>query len=137
MVICKYCASEDAVKDGLVKKKQRYFCKSCTRTFRYGDDREKYSIEQKVRIIKLYTDGLGMRTIERSEGAWVPLLIHWIKNFGKMIREKISTASIPNDAKEIEILEMDELFTFYQKKHRKPMFGLLWTEAGIRLLISR
>jgi len=137
MVICKYCAAEDVVKDGLVKGKQRYFCKNCTRTFRYGDDREKYSIEQKVRIVKLYTDGVGMRTIERSEGISVPLLIYWVRNFSKMIREKISTASIPDDAKEIEILEMDELFTFYQKKHKEPMFGLLWTGTGIKLLISR
>ena len=135
MVICKYCAAEDVVKDGLVKGKQRYFCKNCTRTLRYGDSREKYSIEQKIRIIKLYTDGVGMRTIERSEGLSVPLLIDWIRNFGKMIRKKISTASIPDDAKDIEILEMDELFTFYLKKHRKPMFALLWLDTGIKLLI--
>jgi hypothetical protein len=76
-----------------------------------------------------------MRTIERAEGVSVPLLIHWIRNFSQMIREKISKTSIPDNAKEIEILEMDELFTFYQKKHKKPMFGLLWTETGTKLLI--
>ena len=135
MVTCKYCCAKEVVKDGIVKEKQRYFCKNCTRTFRAGGSRVKFSIEQKIRVIKLYTDGVGMRTIERAEGVSVPLLIHWIRNFSQMIREKISKTSIPDNAKEIEILEMDELFTFYQKKHKKPMFGLLWTETGTKLLI--
>lgn len=135
MVICKHCGEVKLVKDGIVKGKQRYLCKDCGKTFRDGDAREKYTIEQKIRVIKLYTDGVGMRSIERAEGVSTPLLIHWIRNFGKMLREKISTTPIPNDAKDIEILEMDELFTYYQKKHKKPMFGLLWTETEIKLLI--
>lgn len=135
MVICKHCGEGKLVKDGIVKGKQRYLCKDCAKTFREGDEREKYTIEQKIRVIKLYTDGVGMRSIERAEGVSTPLLIHWIRNFGKMLREKISTTPIPNDAKDIEILEMDELFTYYQKKHKKPMFGLLWTETEIKLLI--
>jgi hypothetical protein len=80
-------------------------CKDCGRTFRDGDEREKYTIEQKIRVIKLYTDGVGMRSIERAEGVSTPLLIHWIRNFGKMLREKISTTPIPNDAKDIEIFD--------------------------------
>ena len=135
MLICKHCGESKLVKNGIVKSKQRYFCKSCGRTCRDGDEREKYTIEQKIRVIKLYTDGVSMRSIERAEGVSTPLLIHWIRNFGKMLREKISTTPIPNHAKDIEILEMDELFTYYQKKHRKPMFGLLWTETEIKLLI--
>jgi hypothetical protein len=54
-----------------------------------------------------------------------------------MIREKLCTTHIPDDVKEIEILELDELFTYYQKKAKKPIYGLLWTETGIKLLISR
>ena len=54
-----------------------------------------------------------------------------------MIKEKLRTTEIPNEAKDIEILEIDELFTYYQKKQNEPMCGLLWTETGIKLLISR
>src|ERR1700729_302100 len=115
MVVCKHCGSKNTVKNGFVKGKQRYSCKECSKTFRSGDEREKYSIKQKIKVVKLYTDGVGMRSIERSEGVSVPLLIHWIRNFSKTIKEKISQTIIPNDAKEIEILEADELFTFYQK----------------------
>lgn len=137
MILCKHCGSEDLVKDGLVKNKQRYLCNACSRTFRVGDDREKYSIESKIRVVKLYTEGLGLRSIERLEKIPSSLLVHWIRGFSKLIREKLCTTPIPNDAKELEILEIDELFTYYQKKLKKPMCGLLWTETGIKLLISR
>ncbi len=85
--------------------------------------------------MKLYTEGMGLRSIERLENISTPLLIHWIRNFGKMIREKLCTTIVPDYAKEIEILEVDELFTYYQKKVKKPIYGLLWTEQGIKLLI--
>jgi hypothetical protein len=39
-----------------------------------------------------------------------------------MIREKLCTTVVPDDAKEIEILEVDELFTYYQKKAKKPIY---------------
>jgi hypothetical protein len=85
----------------------------------------------------MYTEGIGLRSIERLEGVAASLLVHWIKNFSKLIREKLSVTKIPDDVKQVEILEMDELFTYYQKKAKEPMYGLLWTETGIKLLISR
>ena len=136
MEICKHCGSASLVKNGYVQGKQRYLCKDCNKTFREGDNRERYSAEQKIRVIKLYTEGMGLRAIERLEGISVALLIHWIRNFSKIIRAKLCSTEIPDDAKEISILEVDELFTYFQKKPKKPMCGLLWTETGIKLLIS-
>ena len=92
-------------------------------------------MEQHVRVIKLYTEGVGLRSIERLEGISAPLLVRWIRGFAKVLREKLCTTEIPSDAKEVVILEMDELYTYYQKKVKKPMCGLLWTETGIKLLI--
>lgn len=137
MILCKHCGSENIVKDGIIKQKQRYLCKACSKTFRIGDEREKYDISKKIRIVKLYTEGVGIRSIERLGEVPSSLIIHWIRNFAKIIREKICSSKVPDNAKEIEILEMDELFTYYQKKVKGPMCGLLWTETGIKLLISR
>jgi transposase-like protein len=134
-IICKHCGSSNYRKDGYSKVKQRYKCRDCDRIFSQGDRREKYGIEKKIRVIKLYTDGVGLRTIERSEGISTPLLIYWIRNIGRLLKQHILKTEVPSDAKDIAILEMDELFTYYQKKHKKPMFGLLWTETGIKLLI--
>jgi len=137
MYLCKYCGSANVVKNGYVQGKQRYLCRDCERTSRYGDGREKYSVAQRIRAVKLYTEGMGLRGIERVEGVSASLLVHWIRNFSKLIRQKLCTTEIPEDSKDVEILEMDELFTYFQKKATKPMYGLLWTETGIKLLISR
>jgi len=89
MLTCKHCGSEKVIKDGIVYNKQRYKCKSCGRTFREGDERLKYSLEQKVRALKLYKEGMGLRSIERIEGISTPLLIQWIRNFGRILKEEI------------------------------------------------
>ena len=135
MILCKHCGGEECVKNGLIKGKQRYLCRACVKTFRLRDAREKYSLEKRIKVIKLYTEGMGLRSIERIENISTPLLIHWIRNFGKMIREKLCSTFVSDDVKEMEILEVDELFTYYQKKGKKSMCGLLWTDQGIKLLI--
>ncbi|MCT4635420.1 MAG: hypothetical protein N4A31_04140 [Rickettsiales bacterium] len=78
---------------------------------------------------------MGLRTIERAEGISTPLLIHWIRKLGRMLKAHLVSSEIPKHAKDIAILEVDELFTFYQKKSKNLTYGLLWTETGIKLLI--
>ena len=125
MILCKHCGNDELVRDGFIKNKQRYLCKGCCKTFRVGDDREKYSIENRIRVVKLYTEGLGLRSIERLENIPSSLLVHWIRGFARIIREKLCTTEVPDNAKEVEILEIDELFTYYQKKQKGPMCGLV------------
>lgn len=79
---CKHCGMKEYNKAGFSKGKQRYKCKSCDKIFSQGDRREKYTIEQKIKAIKLYTEGVGLRTIERIESISTPLLIHWIRKAG-------------------------------------------------------
>ncbi len=137
MMICKHCGNSNVVKNGIIQGKQRYLCKACNRTSRAGDIRARYSIEQKIMAIKLYTEGMGIRAISRVQNISAPLIVGWIRHFGQIIRDKLSSTRVPDECKDIEILEIDELFTYYQKKHKKPTFGLLWTETGIKLLILR
>ena len=137
MVCCKYCSNERLVRNGFVKNKQRYLCRECGKTTRVGDKREKYGIEQKIKVAKLFTEGVSIRSIERIENIPASLIVYWVRGFTKMLKAKLCTTNIPSELKEIEILEIDELFTYYQKKAKRPMSGLLWTETGIKLLISR
>lgn len=134
-LVCKHCGASDYRKAGFSKGKQRYKCANCGKIFSQGDRREKYSIEKKIKVIKLYTEGVGLRTIERAEGVSTPLLIYWIRKIGRMVKQHLVSAEVPEHAKDIAILEIDELFTFYKKNPKKHMYGLLWTETGIKLLI--
>ena len=135
MIKCKHCTSVSAVKNGKTNNnKQRYKCKECGKVFRLGDVREKYSFEQKMRVLSWYLDGAGIRSISRNEGVSTPLIIKWIRSFSKILRAKMNEINIPEDAKKIQILELDEMFTFCQKKLTKSTFGLLLIGTEMRLL---
>lgn len=137
MECCKHCGSDDLVKNGLVKGKQRYECKACSKTTRIGDERVKYSLEKKIKVIKMYLEGVGIMSIERLEGVPNPLIIYWIRNLSRLLREKLTSTPIPEEAKDIEILELDELFTYCQKKLPECTYGLLLIGTEIKLLTSK
>ncbi len=60
-ISCKHCKSSKLVKYGFSKNNsQRYKCKECLRPFVIGDKREKYSMEKKEKVIKMYLEGVGI-----------------------------------------------------------------------------
>ena len=115
MILCKHCGSDKHVKNVIVHGKQRYKCKDCARTCREGDLREKYTAEQRIRVIKWYLEGAGIMSIERMEGVANPLIIKWIRKFSKILRQRLDETVIPEDVKDIQILELDELFSYCKK----------------------
>ena len=137
MILCKHCQSEKIVRSGVVNHKQRYKCKECKRMTRDGDLRVKYTNEQKLRVLKMHNEGVGLRSIERLENIPNPLIIKWIRQASKIIRQKINETDIPEDFKQISILELDELFSYCQKKLTKSTYGLLLIGTEIKLLISK
>jgi transposase-like protein len=112
---CKHCAGNKLIKNGFEKSKQRYKCKCCKRTCREGDERVKYTLEKKIRVLKWYLEGAGIRSIERMEEVSATLIVYWIRKMGSMLREKIESTKVPEKAKDVEILEVDELFSYCQK----------------------
>ena len=62
------------------------------------------SQDQRLRVIKWYLEGAGIMSIERMEGVPNPLIIKWIRNFLKLLRQKLNATPIPEDAKNIQIL---------------------------------
>lgn len=137
MLKCKHCGSEKNVKSGKVRDKQRYKCKDCGKTFREGDLRERYTNEKRMQVIKWYLEGVGIMSIERQEKVSNPLIIKWIRKFSKILRQKLNEISIPENLKDIEIIELDELFSYCQKKLKRSTYGLLLIDNDLKLLISK
>jgi transposase-like protein len=135
---CKSCGSAKLVKNGKNKLgSQRYKCKECGGSFIEGDGRLKYGLAKRLKVINMYLEGVGIRSIERLEGVSNPLIIYWIRHFAQLIRKEIRRRPIPDKPKDIAILEVDELFTYYKKRPSEHMYGLLLTETETRLLISK
>ena len=134
---CKHCGGEGRVKNGYVQGKQRYKCKDCSKTYREGDLREKYTNDQRLRVVQMYLEGIGIMSIERLEQIPNPLIIKWIRKFSKILRSRLNEVEIPEDARKIQIIELDELFSYCQKKLTKSTYGLLLIGREVKLLTSK
>ena len=65
--------------------------------------------------IRWYLEGVGIMSIERMEGVPNPLIIKWIRKFSKLVRQRLDSVKIPEETKDIQILELDELFSYCKK----------------------
>ena len=83
-------------------------CKECGKVFVIGDNREKYSYDKKLKVIRMYLEGVGIRSIERLEHISTPLILKWIKGVSKIIKNKLINTEVPDKLENIEILEIDE-----------------------------
>jgi transposase-like protein len=129
---CKFCFSNELVKSGKARSKQRYCCKACGKNQIAGDRRVRYSNKTRYLALAMYLNSAGFRSIGRVLGVPFQLVYHWVRKAGELVEEKISKKV--NPAKEIAILEMDELYTYIQKKTGKYEYGLLWIGTEMRLL---
>jgi transposase-like protein len=139
---CKKCGNSKLIKNGLVLGKQRYRCKECNFNFRIGDKREKYSDKEKMRVIELYLENCGIRSIERITGIYNNLISHWIKRFSSIIKNNINKDLEKIKSKQdIQIMEIDELVTYIKKNQKMAenisLYGLLSTEKETKLLILK
>ena len=134
---CKHCNSSRLTLSGIVKNKQRYLCKGCGKTSRDGDKRVVHSLEKKIKVIRSYLEGVGIRSIERLENISAPMIINLVRTFSKKLQEKLQNQRISEDIRNIDILEIDELFTYVQKKLPKSTYGLLLIGTEMKLLISK
>jgi transposase-like protein len=100
---CPKCGSTDCAKDGLVKEKQRYKCKSCG--YRHTVQYRVISPAIKRQALPLYLEGLGFRSIGRFLKCSHVAVYNWIKAHGESI-EAIGCAA------GVDVVEMDEMHTY-------------------------
>jgi transposase-like protein len=129
---CKFCNGKQLIKSGKAREKQRYRCKACGRNQILGDKREKYSNKMRYIALAMYLNSCGFRSIGRVLKIPFQLVHYWVRKAGELVEERAS--KINNPSREIEILEMDELYTYVQKKSGKYEYGLLLIGTEMKLL---
>jgi transposase-like protein len=125
---CPKCKSEKFRKDGIVKLKQRYFCKECNH--RFTVEQIGKSNELKRNALILYLEGLGFRSIGRYLNVSHVAVFNWIKAFGEKLDEFRNSG-------EIEVVELDEMHTYIGSKKTTAGYGLLLIEMGTGLSIAK
>ena len=99
----------------------------------------KYGLNDKLKVIKLYLENCGIRSIERLTGIRNYQVSLWIEKYAEEIKKEIAKLQ-QNDKgiKNVSIMEIDELCTYVKKSPKMveniPSYGLLLTETQAILL---
>ncbi len=110
---CHHCRSQTYIKNGSYKGVQRYRCKSCQRAFTSNGLR--IPLETKRQALEMYVNSVGIRKIARFLQVSPASIVNWIK--------KARVSQLPKDAPsfhaQVDSIEMDEIYTFVQKKAKE------------------
>lgn len=119
-VVCKRCDSDRVVKNGMVRSKQRWSCKGCGLNFVEGDERgmwrEKRYQKQKALAILLVCVGLSYKAAGKVVGVVRNTVYEWFKAFAEQIE-------LPAVEGSVDVVEMDEMWHFLQKKRKNSGSG--------------
>jgi hypothetical protein len=85
--------------------------------------------EVKRKAVALYLEGMGFRGIGRILHVHNVSVLNWIRKAANHIRECLQK-EIPKQAREISIMEWDELWHFVRKKSQNSGYGWLWIGLG-------
>ena len=114
---CPRCKSQQFIKSGIVKERQRYKCKDCAYHYTVSQKSDTSNQSQRRLALTLYLEGLGFRSIGRILGFSHVAVYNWIKSFGEQI-EAVKQ-------KEATIVEIDEMHSYVGNKKTIAGSGLL------------
>ena len=115
---CKRCGAEEHVKNGLMRGKQRYRCKSCGLNFTDTPPRG-MPLRVKVLAVLLYVSGLSMNRTAKLLGVSTPSVMAWIEQFAKTHAQK------PEPEGRAVVVELDEMWHFLKKSRTSSGSGRL------------
>ena len=123
---CKRCGGAKYVKNGLMRGKQRYLCKTCGLTFTDTPARGK-PLAMKVVAVLLYVSGLSMNRTAKLLGVSTPTIQAWLEQFAAADAQK------PELEGRAVVIELDEMW-HYVKKGRAALdlesLGACFRPAG-------
>ena len=115
---CKRCGSEEQIKNGFMRGKQRYRCRACGRNFTDTPPRG-MPLALKVTAVLLYVSGLSMNRTAKLLGVSTPSVMTWIERFAKDHARK------PVPEGRALVIELDEMRHYLKKSPRNSGSGRL------------
>ena len=113
---CTECkAEQNQVKAGKTAAgSQRYKCKVCGKVYTPNPKERSYSgysEDIKKQAIKLYMEGNSGRAVGRILGIGKNMCLYWLRQYAQTLPEETPT-------EQVEVIEMDELYSFIQRKNK-------------------
>ena len=115
---CKRCGSEEHVRNGLMRGKQRYRRKACGLN---STDAPPRGMPPRVKVtaVLLYLSGLSMNRTAELLGVSTPSVTTWIEQFAKAYAQK------PEPEGHAVVVELDEMWHFLKKRPTSSGSGRL------------
>ena len=115
---CKRCGSEEHVKNGFMRGKQRYLCKGCGLNFTDTPPLGK-PLAVKAAAALLHVSGLSMNRTAKLLGVSTPTVMVWLEQFAKAYAQK------PEPEGRAVVIELDEMWHYLKKSPSRSGFGRL------------
>lgn len=129
---CPKCHSDKNIKAGIVNKRQRYKCKSCSFYYTVA---YKAGITPKLKRLALmmYLEGLGSGHISKALGVSSATIQSWIRAFN------LKTADLPMVQQEVKQVAIDEMHHYIGSRKTKGGAGMMlisWEDGGYKVLLT-
>jgi len=134
VITCSHCSRQNWRKNGFVQKVQRYYCKSCGRNFTTKP--KLIAKETKDFAILLYLNNTGIRKVAKIVNVSPPAVLRWIRNAHGKLQSQLQPLPTTQD-KEVDVIELDEIYTYIKKNETGLPYGLLTLEGKSVLLRLR
>ncbi len=115
---CKRCGSEEHTKNGRMRGKQRYRCRSCGLNFTDTPPRG-LPLRVKATAVLLYLSGLSMNRTAKLLGVSTPSVMAWIEQFARTYAQK------PEPEGRALVIELDEMWHYLKKRPTSSGCGRL------------
>jgi transposase-like protein len=130
-IACPKCQSEELIKSGVVKGRQRYRCKNCNYSFTVLKEGKQIDPYYVIKALQLYIEGVTYREIERILGISHVTVMNWVKKYSIKMPEN-------NDYHPTyKVLTHVELLDFLGDKNSLKSAGCIITELGDKFMVIK
>ncbi len=130
-IACPKCNSQQLIKSGVVKGRQRYRCKSCSFSFTVLKEGKSIDPYYVIKALQLYIEGVTYREIERILGISHVSVMNWVKKYG------VKSPENNNYHPTYQVLTHTELMGLFAEKDFLQSAGCMITELGDKFMLIK
>ncbi|MBV6881403.1 helix-turn-helix domain-containing protein [Epilithonimonas ginsengisoli] len=128
---CPKCNNDKVSKSGIIKGKQRFYCKNCHYNFtvkKLGKQIDDYYV---TKALQLYLEGLSYREIERIIGVSHVSISSWIKKYN------ITRPPHSEFHPVYKVLKQNELIDYISQENNLQNSGLIITQFADKYMLIK
>ncbi len=130
-IACPKCQSQELIKSGVIKERQRFRCKLCGYSFTVLKEGKSIDPYYVIKALQLYIEGVTFREIERILGVSHVSVMNWVKKYNIKAPENYKYRPT------YKVLNHTELIEFFTLKGSMKSSGCMVTELGDKFMVIK